>query len=130
MHSINNRKIVSMDSKVLRKANIKKKKEYLFSEAVILVNNSFKYLKDAKRVCGKCEWKDKCLWYQSREWIINKKKIILISLVLIKNYINKSNINKNNINKINFSIKNIIAITWSWIKPIHLNITSIKVKLL
>nr|WP_302578825.1 DUF1284 domain-containing protein [Methanobrevibacter arboriphilus] len=67
MHSINNRKIVSMDSKVLRKANIKKKKEYLFSEAVILVNNSFKYLKDAKRVCGKCEWKDKCLWYQSRE---------------------------------------------------------------
>ena len=31
MHSINNKKIVSMDSKVLKKAKINKKKEYLFS---------------------------------------------------------------------------------------------------
>ncbi|WP_225370441.1 DUF1284 domain-containing protein [Methanobrevibacter arboriphilus] len=61
------KKIVNMDSKVLKKAKINKKKEYLFSEAVILVNNSFKYLKDAKEVCGECGWIDKCLWYQSRE---------------------------------------------------------------
>ena len=67
MHSITNGKIVSMDSKVLKKAKINKRKEYLFSEAVILVNNSFKYLRDAKEVCGECEWIDKCLWYQSRE---------------------------------------------------------------
>ena len=63
----NNKKIVKMDSIVLKKSNLKKNACYSFHELIDIVNKAFPTITYAKKVCGNCKWIYKCLWYKSRK---------------------------------------------------------------
>ncbi len=58
--------VKNIDMRVLEKLNLKdgttgRAKDFLFL-ANINLRNSF----DVLDICGKCEWKEKCLWFISR----------------------------------------------------------------
>lgn len=63
----NDEKIIEMDQTVLKEAKLKKNTKYSIKEAILAVNKVFSTLENAKKVCGKCEWENECLWFKSRE---------------------------------------------------------------
>ena len=55
------------DKKVLKRLKIKPGTRMKIGEGFEVVNATFRHKKDLKRSCGRCEWHDRCRWYQSRD---------------------------------------------------------------
>lgn len=60
------REVKNIDMRVLEKLNLKdgitgRAKDFLY-----LTNTNLRNRSDLIDICGKCEWKEKCLWYLSR----------------------------------------------------------------
>ena len=63
-----NAKIRDMDIKVLDKLELESGIIIEVHEILSLINNKFKAI-DAYKICGKCRWKDKCLWFLEKSQI-------------------------------------------------------------
>lgn len=57
-------KIQSMDLKILEKLNLKEGIREQAQNLVMLTNTKFKTYFDIQEICGNCQWKEKCLWFQ------------------------------------------------------------------
>ena len=71
----NNHKVVKMDNIVIKKGNIHLNNNYNIHHLYDIVNEKFKYKKQANEVCGDCIWKKHCLWYQSRRAYSDKNSV-------------------------------------------------------
>ncbi len=63
--SLNSNSITYLDLKVLSKIGIELGKIESTGNIFKLVNESLNS-SDLKEICGKCSWKEKCLWYYSK----------------------------------------------------------------
>lgn len=59
-------KIRALDWRVLRKLDLKKGTQITADIIFSLVNTKLKNIPDLQDICGRCEWKEKCLWFISR----------------------------------------------------------------
>ncbi|MCD6490406.1 MAG: DUF1284 domain-containing protein [Thermodesulfobacterium sp.] len=59
-------KVKDMDIQVLRKLNLKDGTRGRAKDFLLLVNTKLKNSLDVQDICGKCEWRKKCLWFISR----------------------------------------------------------------
>lgn len=58
--------IEKTDAKILKKIGLDAGIFVQADGAFNLVNKKFKTFDEAKKICGNCSWKDKCLWFASR----------------------------------------------------------------
>jgi len=61
-----NKKIVSMDIKVLKKLGIPSGSVFEAEEIFNITNKKLKTHLDIKEICGDCKWSEKCLWFLAR----------------------------------------------------------------
>lgn len=59
-------KVREMDIHVLRKLGLKEGTKGRVKDILALVNTKLKNSSDIQDICGDCEWKEKCLWFISR----------------------------------------------------------------
>lgn len=60
-------RIKAMDSKVLEILGLKEGVRAKIQNFIALTNAKFKTYHDIQPVCGNCQWKEKCLWFQKFE---------------------------------------------------------------
>lgn len=60
--------IIDMDFLILKKLDIKERREELAQNLFLQVNEVFKDQDDLKDICGNCSWKDKCTWFFSKRY--------------------------------------------------------------
>lgn len=60
-------KIKAMDTKVLEKLDLKEGGSAKIQNIIALTNVKFKTYFDIQPICGNCQWKEKCLWFQKFE---------------------------------------------------------------
>ncbi len=60
------KKAKDMDIQVLRKLNLKDGTRGRVRDFLFFVNTKLKNTLDVQDICGKCEWRKKCLWFISR----------------------------------------------------------------
>jgi hypothetical protein len=65
-NAISNWKIRQIDKKVIKKLKIDYCTIISAEEIISITNQIFKTRKDIEGICGDCKWKEKCLWYLSK----------------------------------------------------------------
>jgi hypothetical protein len=60
-------KVRDIDRRVLRKLSLKEGAKGRAKDIFILVNTKLRSISDIQDVCGDCGWKEKCLWFTSRD---------------------------------------------------------------
>lgn len=57
----------SLDRKVLEKLEVSERHQAPADELLNFVNKTLRTQEDVKEICGNCQWRLKCKWYQSRD---------------------------------------------------------------
>jgi hypothetical protein len=63
-------RVKNIDSQVLRKLGLRKGVRVRAKDIFSLIDKKLKSISDIQDICGECGWKEKCLWFNSR----NQKK--------------------------------------------------------
>lgn len=61
------REIQNMDLKVLKKLGLESGTIMKAKDVFSLIDEKIKTAADARDICGKCAWQNKCLWHMNRE---------------------------------------------------------------